>query len=96
MHSFFYIFFLFKLLEILNLNCHKMAVYCNSQWTEQLELDFCGPVPRDLEDAPLAVWSSDAGESLKLSLSHSPLHEQKPRPLGWGSGGCSWGNLLKD
>lgn len=43
----------------------------------------------------LAVWPCDTVESVKLP-SLSFLHKQKPWPLGWGSGGCNWGSLLKD
>lgn len=80
MHIHFFTFcFSFNFLK--SLTATKLAVCCNSEWTQQLELDFCGPVPGDLEAAPLAVWLPDAVESLNVSLFRSSLHEQKPRPL---------------
>lgn len=64
-----------------------MEVFCNPQWAQQVEWDFCEPVPCNWEDAPMALGPSDARGSLKVSPSHSSLHKQGHQARALGEGG---------
>lgn len=93
---FFYFFFLFQLLKILKSLLPQNGSFLQlpvdpATWTGFLWASSPGFRRCSFGIAALWCW-----RVTKAFPPHSSLHAQKPWPLGWGSGGCSRGNLLKD